>query len=451
MKKTFISIASLVLTNLYVFAGGVITNTNQSSQFIRMASRSASIDYDAVYFNPAATAQVIDGFHISYGHQICLQSRTTTDDFPTLNRHEYKGDIFVPAYPTLHAIWKKNNLAISFGFGPNGGGGSATYDNGLASFERTISLIPSMVTAAGVPTSNYTANISFEGGSVLYGGQLGVAYSFLDKKLAASIGARFIYGKNTYKGGIKDIKINPNMGGLNGLDGTVFISAQQFFNSIGLTAQAAAVADKDVDAVQTAFGIAPIVGISYMLNNRLNFGLKYEFKTNLEFTNDTKKDDTGMFTDDSTFHKDIPAIFSLGVGYKITDKFRGQLSYTQYFDKQCNWEGREKLMDHNTMDLALGLEYDVIPLLTLSAGYSRCFAGATSEYETDMDFSLSSNSFGIGGRLHFTEKLQADFGFMYVSCIENDKTSVDASSGISHKETYVKDNKLFTLGLSYSF
>src|SRR5574344_908571 len=145
MKKQFLILA-LTASAVQVMAGGVITNTNQSAPYVRTVSRNATMDNDAVYFNPAATAQLSDGIHLSYGHQVCFQTRTTTDDFPTLNRHEYEGKIVVPAFPTLDAIWKKNHLAISLGFGPNGGGGNAQYDNGLASFERQISLIPGMVT-----------------------------------------------------------------------------------------------------------------------------------------------------------------------------------------------------------------------------------------------------------------------------------------------------------------
>lgn len=454
MKKKLISVATLIFVGFSALAGGVITNTNQSAQFVRMASRSASLDDDAVYFNPAATAFFDDGFHISYGHQICMQKRTTTDDFPTLNRNKYEGRIFVPAYPTLHTTWKKNNLAISFGFGPNGGGGSATYDNGLASFERAISLLPGSLTAGGIKTTAYKADISFEGGSILYGGQLGAAYSLLGGKLAASLGARFIYQRNTYQGSIKNIQINPDMSAINptmGLDGSTFISAQQFFTAIGKTAQADAVADKEVDAVQTGFGVAPILGFDFKPIDKLNIGLKYEFKTNMKLTNDTKKDDTGMFTDDSSFHKDIPAILSLGVGYNVSDKFHTQLSYTYYFDKQSNWEGREDLMDGNTMDIALGLEYDLLPILTLSTGYCRSISGSSPNFQSDMDYALSSNAVGFGGQFKFTQKLKVDFGFMFVSYDEDEKTSTDATSGISHTETFARNNKLFTVGLSYAF
>lgn len=450
--------------SVQVFAGGVITNTNQSTQFVRTVSRNASLDDDAVYFNPAATAQFSEGLHLSYSHQICIQKRTTTDDFPTLNNHEYEGNVFVPAFPNLYATWKKNNLALFFGFGPVGGGGSAEYEKGLASFERQISMMPGMITSMGssmgLSASAYDVNINFTGTSILYGGRIGGAYSFLDDKLAVSLGVSAIYQKNAYKGSIKDIQLNPTCA-LLGMNGDM-MPATTFFTTLSTAlaslnptmaataaAYAGAVADKEVDAVQTGFGLAPIVGFNFKPDDRLNIGIKYEGRTKMELTNDTKKDDTGMFIDDSTFRKDIPAIVSLGIGGNFTDKFRGSFSYTYYFDKNADWGGREEQMDKNTMDVAGSLEYDVIPLLTLSAGYSRSISGTSEEFQTDMDYALSSNAFGMGGRLNLSEKLKVDFGFMYVAYDKVEKSST--FNNVSHTESFDRTNKSFSLGVSYAF
>ncbi|MBR4114743.1 MAG: outer membrane protein transport protein [Bacteroidales bacterium] len=463
MKKQFL-IFALAMGSVQVFAGGVITNTNQSTQFVRTVSRNASLDDDAVYFNPAATAQFSEGLHLSYSHQVCIQKRTTTDDFPTLNNHEYEGNVFVPAFPNLYATWKKNNLALFFGFGPVGGGGSAEYEKGLASFERQISMMPGMITSMGssmgLSASAYDVNINFTGTSILYGGRIGGAYSFLDDKLAVSLGVAAIYQKNAYKGSIKDIQLNPTCA-LLGMNGDM-MPATTFFTTLSTAlaslnptmaataaAYAGAVADKEVDAVQTGFGLAPIVGFNFKPDDRLNIGIKYEGRTKMELTNDTKKDDTGMFTDDSTFRKDIPAIVSLGIGGNFTDKFRGSFSYTYYFDKNADWGGREEQMDKNTMDVAGSLEYDVIPLLTLSAGYSRSISGTSEEFQTDMDYALSSNAFGMGGRLNLSEKLKVDFGFMYVAYDKVEKSSTFNS--VPHTESFDRTNKSFSLGVSYTF
>ncbi|MBR6265942.1 MAG: hypothetical protein IKR66_05050, partial [Bacteroidales bacterium] len=106
-------------------------------------------------------------------------------------------------------------------------------------------------------------------------------------------------------------------------------------------------------------------------------------------------------------------------------------------------------MDKNTMDVAGSLEYDVIPLLTLSAGYSRSISGTSEEFQTDMDYALSSNAFGMGGRLNLSEKLKVDFGFMYVAYDKVEKSST--FNNVSHTESFDRTNKSFSLGVSYAF
>ena len=56
-----------------LLAGGIVTNTNQSAQFIRTMSRNASTDIDAVYFNPAGLVRMDDGFHFALHNQTIFQ------------------------------------------------------------------------------------------------------------------------------------------------------------------------------------------------------------------------------------------------------------------------------------------------------------------------------------------------------------------------------------------
>ena len=45
----------------------------------------------------------------------------------------------IPVFPDLYGVYKKGNWAFSLGVGPVAGGGTATFDNGLPSFEIPIS------------------------------------------------------------------------------------------------------------------------------------------------------------------------------------------------------------------------------------------------------------------------------------------------------------------------
>ena len=52
-KKIFLTALLSAVVALPTFAGGILTNSNQSVQFMRMFARGAVIDVDGVYFNPA--------------------------------------------------------------------------------------------------------------------------------------------------------------------------------------------------------------------------------------------------------------------------------------------------------------------------------------------------------------------------------------------------------------
>ena len=64
-----------------VYAGGILTNTNQSAHFARMMARDASMRIDAVYTNPAGLVKSYDGFHCSFTYQSAFQTRTINSTF----------------------------------------------------------------------------------------------------------------------------------------------------------------------------------------------------------------------------------------------------------------------------------------------------------------------------------------------------------------------------------
>ncbi len=209
MKKIdTIFVVGLLLVG-FAFAGGIVTNTNQSADFIRLMNRNASTDVDAVYFNPAGLTRLNDGLHFYLSSQTVLQDRTIKSDVPTLNSDTFLGETFVPVFPNFYIAYKTGNLAIGAGFTPIGGGGTAVFDDGLPSFEVPISLLPAGLTAAGVNTTQYSLDVAFDGSSTYLGGQAVVSYKINDMVSVAG-GARYFSATNTYEGYIRDIMINPN-------------------------------------------------------------------------------------------------------------------------------------------------------------------------------------------------------------------------------------------------
>jgi len=237
MKKAVITMGLLAVA-FSVMAGGIVHNTNQSASFIRMPARDAVFGIDAAYYNPAGMTRLSDGFHLSLNNQYITQTRNVKSTFPGMNRSEFEGGVKAPLFPSAYAVFKKNKLALSLGFNPIGGGGSALYEDGLPSFEMQPAMIPAALTAGGVPTSAYSLETEFEGRSVYYGIQAGIAYQIHDE-LSLSIGARYVMINNTYQGYLRNIQINPNFPAI-GYTGTMRPATTFFSDFSGYLANVSA-------------------------------------------------------------------------------------------------------------------------------------------------------------------------------------------------------------------
>jgi long-chain fatty acid transport protein len=210
MRKLLTLIAAtLIAGNL--LAGGLVTNTNQSAMFTRLQNRNASTGIDAVYYNPAGLTKLGNGFFASINNQTIGQTKTIATNYAPINGspREYVGNVSAPIYPGVYVAYNTGNLSFSAGFNPVGGGGGATYDEGLPQFEYQISEIPALLSSQKIPTTAYEADIFFEGSSVYFGYQANVAYKINDQ-LSLGAGVRLVSAKNTYNGYIKNIQINPN-------------------------------------------------------------------------------------------------------------------------------------------------------------------------------------------------------------------------------------------------
>lgn len=210
MKKLTLLVAFTMLVSV-AFSNGLLTNTNQSAQFIRMMSRNASLGIDGVYYNPAGLVKLENGWHFSVNSQTIFQNKIIDSQFPWLNDGHYEGTVQVPVFPTGFAVYKKDKLALSFGFGPNAGGGSATFDRGLPSFEIPITkvvpaLAPLTMIDPSLAVSGYDAKLAFDGSSIFWGFQVGASYA-LNEKLSVSAGVRYLPATNKYQGSIKDVAL----------------------------------------------------------------------------------------------------------------------------------------------------------------------------------------------------------------------------------------------------
>ena len=68
-KVKFISVAVMLATVTTAMAGGILTNTNQSVEFLKNPARDAAIGLDGVYSNPAGVVFMPEGFHLAINWQ----------------------------------------------------------------------------------------------------------------------------------------------------------------------------------------------------------------------------------------------------------------------------------------------------------------------------------------------------------------------------------------------
>jgi long-subunit fatty acid transport protein len=210
---------AFLLVSVIAQGGGIVTNTNQSAAWVRMYARDASQDLDAVYYNPAGLTALGKGLYFSINNQSLFSTRTIKNNYPYLNSHDYIGNVSAPLFPGIYGAYSTGKFVFSLGFNPVGGGGNATYEDGLPSFELGISDLKPALASKGVTA--YSSDVYFKGSSVFYGTQLGVSYKINDM-VSVFAGGRYVYAVNTYQGHLNSNTI---------YFGTTPMSASSFFTS----------------------------------------------------------------------------------------------------------------------------------------------------------------------------------------------------------------------------
>lgn len=221
--KLFLILVVLSLsTTLTALAGGILTNTNLSARYARLLALEASISVDAAYHNPAGTVKLPEGLHFAVANQTIFQERKITSSFGYTK--DFIGKTSSPIVPSIQGVYKKDRWAFSGSFGVVGGGGKATFNDGLPSFESQLSLLPSTISMFGqylidgIPDSfiipqGYSFNQFVEGQSYIFGFQLGAAYQINDM-FSVYGGARVSVVNNAYEGHLTDLMLDLYIRGL---------------------------------------------------------------------------------------------------------------------------------------------------------------------------------------------------------------------------------------------
>lgn len=496
-------------------AGGLLTNTNQNIAFNRNFARVGAIGIDGVYFNPAGVAFLDQGFHLSLNFQNVYQTRQITSAFSvpafantpyeypfTLNGGDktdgskfYEGKASVPILPSFQVAYNKDKWSFQAGFGLTGGGGKATFNDGLPTFERQIAILPALINQQlptfsallgqqETPATSYSMQSYMSGHQYNFGLQLGVAYK-INENLSVFGGARFNYIYNKYEGNITNISADVNGNSQNlyeyfgskaklltekaaalqaqavaaktqadayqaqanaATDPTAKAQLQAAANQYAAGAQQASagakmvsagadklnsskelVKDRYVEVSQRGWGITPILGIDYR-TGKWNFAARYEFTTKFNIENNTKRDDTQKYENGVNTPNDIPGILALGAQYEILKNLRVMAGYNHYFDKDARMDNnKQRFLKHNTQEFLAGVEWDINPSVTVSAGGQRTLYGlGDGKYLTDLSFVTSSYSFGVGAKIKVAKNAHLNVAYFFTNYSKFTKNYEDA-------------------------
>ena len=482
MNKINAIIASVMLTAMTTTAtaGGILTNTNQSIDFLRNPARDAAIGLDGVYSNPAGVAFLPEGFHLGFNWQYAHQTRTITSNNPVfalgrknggLTKKTFEGVADAPCIPSIQAAYNKGDWSIQFNFSVPGGGGSCEFADGLGSFESVVGGIANQLagldklatalgqTAPGV--SGYDMDGYMQGRQYYFGFQLGAAYK-ITPDLSVYGGLRLLYGNATYKAKISNIQVktaggyvdfgsfmqsatalvdggistvNTNLAQVNDkisqygeLPELVAMKAQ--LEGLGAqlqgTSQSLNALQKYSQGVnllcnQSSVGVAPIIGIDYRFG-KFNIAAKYEFKTQIHMKNESTVNEASeiaavnKFRDGEKVDEDSPAQLAVGAMWNVTDAVRLNLGYHHFFDKKASWY-------NNSQDL---------------------LGGDTNEYLAGAEWDITDRLTVSGGvqvtRYQLTDEYMNDMSFVVNSSSVGFGFNYKASDIVTLKAGYFQTN-----------
>ena len=488
MKKLNAIVASVMLaTATTATAGGILTNTNQSIDFLRNPARDAAIGLDGVYSNPAGVAFLPEGFHLGINWQYAHQTRTIDCNNPlfALGRKNqgnttkiFEGVADAPCIPSIQAAYNKGNWSMQFNFSVPGGGGKCEFADGLGSFESVVGNIANQLQPLGA--TGYDMDGFMEGRNYYFGFQVGAAYK-INPDLSVYGGLRLLYGTATYKAKISNIMVNTAGGYLDfgsflqGAETTIDGGISQInagiaqYEAAGVAAPAELTTKKaqlegtkqSLNALQkysqgvnllcnqSSVGIAPIIGIDYKVG-RFNFAAKYEFKTQIHMKNESTVNEASeipavnKFRDGEKIDEDSPAQLAFGAMWNIIDDVRLNIGYHHFYDKDVNWyNNTQDLLDGGTNEYLAGAEWDITDRLTVSGGAQLTRYQLTDAYMNDMSFVVNSYSLGFGFNYKASDKVTLKAAYF--------QTNYDHYDRVTSKEplisdTFTRTNRVLGIG-----
>ena len=428
MKKLFVflCVAGLIAASASpLFAGGIDNKTNWSAEYIRTLNRNAATDSaDIVAYNPAGVMKMEDGFIGNLSVQYIDKKYTNTVGGTDFESQE-------PSYlPGLFLLYKKDRYAGFFSFTIPGGGGYVDYSQGNYTTQYAAALINAGVYGnAGINGPQH-----FEAESFYYGYTFGGAFE-INKMFSVSLAARYIDAHREAKG---YVIMNP--GG-------------------------ATESTHNADYEEDADGWGGIIGLNIAPTDELNIGMRYETRTDLDFDQKVNQDVNSLVpalkllpylgvNNGASVSRNLPAIFGLGISYKLSPKIRVETNLTYYFNNSAGWEDtvptpRDPSDVDDGYDLGLAIEYTFTNQLKGSLGYLHTDTGIEAKNMLPESPELNADTIGAGVAYECIPGMILNLAIgnafyqsdSFVSALPTGNTTIE----------YEKNNFFIALGAQYKF
>jgi len=432
-RKTILCLSAL-LVSFNAFAGSVDYLSQQSSDYLRILSKNGSLEgADLISYNPAGTAFLTDGWHLQISNQSFFKSSSVEAPTPgekIVTKYESTKPTY--AIPSVFAIYKKDNWNAFASVTVPAGGGSQDYKDGIhAMLLLETGYQQAYQAAINNPHAKYyfakLKDGSFEGNSIYMGYTIGSAFA-LNEMVSFSLAARYLTAEKTYLG----------HGDFYIVDGYP-------------PATVIATTSGDLDCEKTAEGLGAIVGVDVKVNEQLNFGLKYETRTKLEFESSSKPNawdvlpPMASFKDGAKQRKDLPAMLSVGANYTMFDKYTVSGGMNYFFIKDADQGTSDGLNDSydDGYELQLGFDYKMLDNLKISTGYNYVKVGGNSDTYNDFEFQLDSHFLALGAKYQLNEMVDISTALNKVFYTEGEGKDTYAGA------KYNKDVIIYSIGAGF--
>lgn len=474
MKRKLLLVSVVVCGGCFVnvSAQGYLTDTRTSNAMqMRDPARQASVEVDAAVVNPAGTAFMNDGLHLSASGFASFQ----TIDTKTAGG-KYTGETKETQWlPAVQLVYKKNRWAVSASFANEGGfgrrevTGSAnpfwTVDqdafNELSDAFYNQSLKYLM---AGLLTGNNLGldiqpedmlNASLDNVETkMYNKaiRLGVSYK-LTENLSAHVGVKANYVSAKGSSFLNIGMLRPSTGAITAISDyysfdkagianmDVDEEVKQLLLDMADNAEEAnsllGGLSRDINYSAHGWGFAPVIGLDYK-TGKLNFGAKYEFASHINATGG------------SDFN--IPALLSLGGSWQCSDKLKFAVGGDIVFSDDKAWYS-DSIDAPISWDVSASATYDINDKVSVSGGYTLGSANFVTPEYIPVVLEASeplTHKLSFGAAWNILKNMQVNAGMSVGMPVH--KINVSWAGDYEGKSSYrYKLMTQFALGVNYSF